>query len=62
MPDFREKAVSISCCGADSEGTGLLEGVGAGATKARRISSVEALRTNSWSFTMHRLGADRGTG
>ncbi len=55
MPDIREKAVSISCCGADRVGTGLLDGVGAGATNARRISSVVAFRTKSSSFTMHRL-------
>lgn len=55
MPDIREKAASISCCGADRVGTGLLDGVGAGATNARRISSVVAFRTKSSSFTMHRL-------
>ena len=55
MPDLREKAESISCCGAVRVGTGLLEGVGAGATNARRISSVVELRTNISSFTMHKL-------
>ena len=55
MPDFCEKAVSISCCGAVRVGTGLEDGVGAGATKARRISSVVAIRIKSWSFTMHKL-------
>lgn len=55
MPDFSEKAVSISCCGAVRVGTGLEDGVGAGATNARRISSVVAIRMKSWSFTMHRL-------
>lgn len=55
MPDFCEKAVSISCCDAVSVGTGLEDGVGAGATKARRISSVVAIRMKSWSLTMHRL-------
>lgn len=55
MPDFWEKAVSISCCGAVRVGTGLEDGVGAGATKARRISSVVAVRMKSWSFTMHNL-------
>lgn len=55
IPDFCEKAVSISCCGAVRVGTGLEDGVGAGATKARRISSVVAIRMKSWSFTMQRL-------
>lgn len=55
MQDFTEKAVSISCCGAVRVGTGLEDGVGAGATKARRISSVVAIRMKSWSFTMHKL-------
>lgn len=55
MPDFNEKAVSISCCGAVRVGTGLEDGVGAGATKARRISSVVAIRMKSWSLTMHKL-------
>lgn len=55
MPDFSEKAVSISCCGAVRVGTGLEEGVGAGATNALRISSVVAIRMKSWSFTMHKL-------
>lgn len=55
MPDFSEKAASISCWGADRVGTGLLDGVGAGATNARRISSVVAFRTYSSSFTMHKL-------
>lgn len=55
MPDFCEKAVSISCCDAVSVGTGLEDGVGAGATNARRISSVVAIRMKSWSLTMHRL-------
>ncbi|TNN40147.1 hypothetical protein EYF80_049680 [Liparis tanakae] len=48
MPDFCEKAVSISCCGAVRVGTGLDDGVGAGATNARRISSVVAIRMKSW--------------
>lgn len=61
MPDFCEKAVSISCCGAVRVGTGLEDGVGAGATKARRISSVVAIRMKSWSFTMHRLRHERDT-
>lgn len=55
MPDFCEKAVSISCCGAVRVGTGLEDGVGAGATKALRISSVVAIRMKIWSLTMHRL-------
>lgn len=55
MQDFCEKAASISCCDAVSVGTGLEDGVGAGATKARRISSVVAIRMKSWSLTMHRL-------
>lgn len=55
MPDCWENAESISCCMADSVGTGLLEGVGAGATNARRISSVVAFRTNISSFTIHML-------
>lgn len=55
MPDFCEKAESISCCVAESVGTGLLEGVGAGATKARLISSVVAFRMNISSFTIHRV-------
>lgn len=59
MPDFCEKAVSISCCDAVSVGTGLEDGVGAGATKARRISSVVAIRMKSWSLTMHRLSHRR---
>lgn len=61
MPDFSEKAVSISCCGAVRVGTGLEDGVGAGATKARRISSVVAIRMNIWSFTMHKLWHRRNT-
>lgn len=59
MPDFCEKAVSISCCDAVSVGTGLEDGVGAGATKARRISSVVAIRMKSWSLTMQRLSYRR---
>ena len=55
MPDSREKADSISCCGAVRVGTGLEDGVGAGATKALRISSVVAIRMNSWSLTIHSL-------
>ena len=55
MPDLREKVFSISCWGAVRVGTGLLEGVGAGAANARRISSVVALRTNNSSFTIHNL-------
>lgn len=55
MPDCWENAESISCWVADSVGTGLLEGVGAGATNARRISSVVAFRTNISSFTIHML-------
>lgn len=55
MPDVWEKAVSISCWCAVRVGTGLEEGVGAGATKARRISSVVAILMKSWSFTIHRL-------
>lgn len=55
MPDCMEKAASISCCSAESVGTGLEEGVGAGMTKALRISSVVALRTKSSSLTMQRL-------
>lgn len=58
MPDFSEKAVSISCCGAVRVGTGLEDGVGAGATKARRISSVVAIRIKSWSLTMHKLSQE----
>lgn len=60
MPDFWEKAVSISCCCAVRVGTGLDEGVGAGATKARRISSVVAILIKSWSLTMHKLRGRRG--
>lgn len=59
MPDFCEKAVSISCCDAVSVGTGLEDGVGAGATKALRISSVVAIRMKSWSLTMQRLSHRR---
>lgn len=55
MPDSCEKAVSISCCGAVRVGTGLDDGVGAGATNALRISSVVAIRMKSWSLTMHKL-------
>lgn len=62
MLDLTEKAESISCWDADSVGTGLLEGVGAGAAKARRISSVVAFRTNNSSFTMHRLGGEKRCG
>lgn len=61
MPDVNEKAVSISCCGAVRVGTGLDDGVGAGATKARRISSVVAIRMKSWSFTMHNPVVPAGT-
>lgn len=53
--------MSISCCGAVSVGTGLEDGVGAGATKALRISSVVAIRMKSWSFTMHRPLLPAGT-
>lgn len=60
MPDFCEKAVSISCCCAVRVGTGLEEGVGAGATKARRISSVVAILIKSWSLTMHKLWGTTG--
>lgn len=42
-------------------GTGLLDGVGAGATNARRISSVVAFRTKSSSFTMHKPAFPAGT-
>lgn len=59
MPEFCEKAVSISCCDAVSVGTGLEDGVGAGATKALRISSVVAIRMKSWSLTMQRLSHRR---
>lgn len=62
MPDFWEKAVSISCCCEVRVGTGLDDGVGAGATKARRISSVVAIRMKSWSFTIHKLWHRRETG
>ena len=55
MPDSREKADSISCWGAVRVGTGLEDGVGAGATNALRISSVVAIRINSWSLTIHSL-------
>lgn len=47
--------MSISCCCDVRVGTGLEDGVGAGATKARRISSVVAIRMKSWSFTIHNL-------
>lgn len=62
MPDCMEKAASISCCSAESVGTGLEEGVGAGMTKALRISSVVALRTKSSSLTMQRLRRREGGG
>lgn len=53
--------MSISCCGAVRVGTGLEDGVGAGATKARRISSVVAIRMKSWSLTMHKPEFPAGT-
>lgn len=56
MPDWVEKACSISCCSGERVGTGLEEGVGAGMAKALWISSALAFRTNSSSLTMHNLG------
>lgn len=53
MPDWVEKACSISCCSGERVGTGLEEGVGAGMAKALWISSALAFRTNSSSLTMH---------